>query len=69
MLQRLTSDSLQSLYEATSGPEAAEAGKTGQSEDECPEAERTFTVARGPARQQNRSVPMIVIWRVFAACA
>ena len=56
MLQRLTSDSLQSLYEATPGPEAeaAEAGKTGQSEDECPEAERTFTVARGPARQQSR---------------
>ena len=54
MLQRLTSDSLQSLYEATPGPEAAEAGKTGQSEDECPEAERTFTVARGRARQQSR---------------
>ena len=53
MFQRLTSDSLQSLYETTPGPEA-EAGKTGQSEDECPEAERTFTVARGPGRQQNR---------------
>ena len=55
MLQRLTSDSLQSLYEATPGPEeAVEAGKRGQSEDECPEAERTFTVARGAARQQSR---------------